>query len=150
MKLAESVSAALLKAVFKREAGKLEEARQELAGSMEKYTGLKYSVVKQGDAASLMMLLGINDSLYPGKCLVLARMLAEEAEISAAAGGADEARDSYAKSLMLYMEALKRGAGESKKTGIDADIRRVIGKLEKYGFTEAERTAVEKYTDGVL
>jgi hypothetical protein len=138
MRMAKAVSAVLLKVAFNRKKKLYDEGLAEIQKSTKDIIGLNYDSINKLPIESLMQVLKINEDLYPGKCLALARLLKEEAEIHVLQGRVEEGKDNYIRSFALYKEVLNFS---SKISGdyvdsLQKDKDSVSDALKKLSVTE--------------
>lgn len=147
LRIFDTLSAILVKIITSKKNKLYPEALSEIRNSTKLLLGMDYGLVKQLSISDLSVLLKINESQYPGKCITLAELLKEDADIASLQGNDDDSYGSYAKSLYLFIEAfiILHKRKESYVEEIDSNIKLILGKLENRGLEADLKIKVSEY-----
>ena len=127
-----------------REKGRDDDALREIDQSMQKLCGLNSQLVNSLSESSLIAALRGGASLDVGKCLVLAGLLKEEADLMADRNLEDDAAARYLKSLALYLEAMHDDARLVLPSYVER-IQEVAGSLDEFVMPLDIRTRLMEY-----
>ena len=127
-----------------REKGRDDDALREIDQSMQKLCGLNSQLVNSLSEASLIAALRGGATLDVGKCLVLAGLLKEEADVLLDRDREDDAAARYLKSLALYLEAMHDDARLVLPSYVER-IQTVAEALDEYRMPLEIRTSLMEY-----
>lgn len=144
MRMISQLAKVLAHVVQLRERGRDDDALREIDQSMQKMCGLNSQLVNSLSEASLIGALRGGASLDVGKCIVLAGLLKEEADILLGRDREDDAADRYLKSLALYLEAMHDDARLNLPSYVDR-VDEVAGKLGEFIIPVAHRKRLMSY-----
>jgi hypothetical protein len=110
-----------------REDGEYEEAIGEITHAYGRMTGLPASMVHALSDKDLIALLTVQSGVAADRCVALAELLREEAQVYDELGNDDEAIPRYLKALRLYLEALadEESLRAADIPGLDDVVQRV-------------------------
>jgi hypothetical protein len=110
-----------------REDGEYEEAIGEITHAYGRMTGLPASMVHALSDEDLIALLTVQSGVAADRCVALAELLREEAQVYDEQGNDDEAIPRYLKALRLYLEALadEESLRAADIPGLDDVVQRV-------------------------
>ncbi len=142
MRLIEQFFLALAGILRKKNKQQYSEALLDIASVYQNLIGLDDRQVHSFSFAELIEWLKIGGRFDSEKCLVLAALLKEEAEIHELAGRAmdDGLHAEYAKAFFLYREALLNDANLESKTTTD-DMGMLAKKLDPAKLTPPQKLA---------
>ena len=106
MRLIEQFVSVLARIVGLKKDGNLDEALEMIKKSGQQYFGLSPQLLESGSDIFLIDLLKTGAEFDPNKCVLLARLLQEHAEVNERLGAVDRSLNSYIKALSLFLEAL--------------------------------------------
>lgn len=144
MRMIQQLVKVLAQILFLRERGRDDDALREIDQSMQRLCGLNSQLVNSLSRASLVAALRGGATLDVGKCLVVAGLLKEEADIVRERGDEDGAADRALKSLALYLEAMHDDARLVLPSYVDR-IREVAVALEDFEVPHDVRTSLMDY-----
>lgn len=127
-----------------REKGRDDDALREVDQSMQKLCGLNSQLVNSLSEASLIAALRGGATLDVGKCLVLAGLLKEEADVLLDRDREDDAAARYLKSLALYLEAMHDDARLVLPSYVER-IQTVAEALDEFMMPLEIRTSLMEY-----
>jgi hypothetical protein len=127
-----------------REKGRDDDALREIDQSMQKLCGLNSQLVNSLSEASLIAALRGGATLDVGKCLVLAGLLKEEADVLLDRDREDDAAARYLKSLALYLEAMHDDARLVLPSYVER-IQTVAEALDEFMMPLEIRTSLMEY-----
>jgi hypothetical protein len=149
MRLIEQFFLALAGILFKKNRQQYTEALSEIVTVYQNLLGLDARQVHSFSFEELIEWLKIGGRFDAEKCLILAMLLKEEAEIHELTGRPmDEGLHAeYAKAFFLYREALLNDASLGSKTTTD-DMRMLAKKLDTARLTTPQRFTLFRYHEG--
>ena len=127
-----------------RDKGRDDDALREIDQSMQKLCGLNSQLVNSLSEASLIAALRGGATLDVGKCLVLAGLLKEEADVLLDRDREDDAAARYLKSLALYLEAMHDDARLVLPSYVER-IQTVAEALDEFMMPLEIRTSLMEY-----
>src|SRR5580693_3915806 len=92
---------ALLRVFNLREAGQYDDALKEIEDACQKYLGLNAQLIAVASDSLLLSLLTLGDRLDTRKCLFLAKLLNEQAQVFELKGEQQKSLWSYTRALSL-------------------------------------------------
>jgi hypothetical protein len=136
MRLIEQFFLVLSRILFKKNAQRYSEALSEIETAYKNLLGLDARQVHSMPFDELIEWLKMGGRFDAEKCLILAALLKEEAEIRELAGRPmdDGLHDDYVNAFFLFREALQRDPGLGSKTARD-DMRRLALRLDPARLT---------------
>lgn len=105
MKIAQMMATVIAKIVLKKDQKLYDEAEKEIEEAALSIAGIDLKLIKLFSDEDLVKLIKTSD-LYAGKCIAAAELLNEYGKLKELTGKPEECRDSYLKSLRLYIEAV--------------------------------------------
>jgi|HubBroStandDraft_6_1064221.scaffolds.fasta_scaffold09826_2 hypothetical protein len=139
---------ALLKIFKLREEGKYEEALKEIDGACEMYLGLNARIMDIASDTTLLSLLTIGKELDTEKCLFLARLLNEQAQIFEVKKEDSKSYWSYTRSLRLYIESLILDRELRSEDNL-ADVSVIVARLEGRSLSAELKSRLVVYAEKV-
>jgi hypothetical protein len=146
MRLIEQFFLVLARILFKKNAQKYTEALSEIETSYKHLLGLDARQVHSLSYEELIEWLKMGGRFDAEKCLVLAALQKEEAEIHELAGRTldDGLHTEYAKAFLLYREALQHDAGPESKWAQD-EMKTLVKKLDPARLTPPRKFVLFRY-----
>ncbi len=145
MRMIEQLSRVLVQIVFHKKNGEYEQAVVQINSTLKSLVGLDPEIIKALPAEEIIRLLHIGDQLEAGKCLVIGRLLKEQAEISQISDPTDlSISELYEKSLSLYLEAIL-SIQDFKETGYLQDVTELISVLDGYSLNQSVKFKLFRY-----
>ncbi len=146
MRLIEQFSLVLARILFKKNTQKYIEALSEIETAYNHLLGLDARQVHSLSFEELIEWLKMGGRFDAEKCLILAALQKEEAEIHELAGRPmdDGLHAEYAKAFFLYWEALQHDASPESKTALD-EMKTLVKKLDPARLTPARKFALFRY-----
>jgi tetratricopeptide (TPR) repeat protein len=129
-----------------KEAGEIEEAQQLIRLSFHRLTGLGFDAIEKMSDKDILSLFSIN-GFNAAKCLSIALLLREEADVCFAKGEFDRSDDIYEKSLNLFL-AVHSTDSEFNTEETLREIDDIILKMDNAKITVDAKEKLQKLING--
>ncbi len=116
MRLVEQVAKMLASFVAKREAGRLDEARQELDAICQEHLGLTLDFVKRNSPEAIAQILAAAGGVRHARAVLLSELLTHDADLSSDAGRVAEATVARLHAFCLLADSMEMLSREEQAT----------------------------------
>ena len=137
-RVAEDVGLALAQIIYYKEIHDYQGALSLIDESFKQAVGAGSSFIHAISEKTLLAMLTLLDVLNLEKALLMATLLKAEGDIYEGQGNADEAYDSYLKSLNLFLEILLCD-DNLHDLHVSTEVEDLLGKLEAYELPQNTR-----------
>jgi tetratricopeptide (TPR) repeat protein len=134
----------LIKLLRLKESKEYETALATIGQTFHQFFGLSSEFINSAPVGELIALLKVGDILDTDKCVILADLLKEEAEVYEARNNLDESYHRYLKSLNLFLEAFLSG-GKTNLSEYFSGIETVADKLGPYEIPANTKAKLWQY-----
>jgi len=134
MRMIEQLVKVVSKILFNKEMGNYQEANDNIESALTNISGLDYNLLNELSAKDIISLLGItkDDRTVSIKCIVIAKLLKEKAEIKELINGGNPASiHDYQTALNLYLEGIL--SNKNKDISLSdyyLDVKKIIKTLK--------------------
>jgi tetratricopeptide (TPR) repeat protein len=139
---------ALLRVFNLREAGQYDDALKEIEDACQKYLGLNAQLIAVASDSLLLSLLTLGDRLDTRKCLFLAKLLSEQAQVFELKGEQQKSFWSYTRALSLYAESLSCD-GDLRSDDNIQDVAFIRSRLEGHPLSAEQETRLARYDEKI-
>jgi hypothetical protein len=145
MRMIEQLSQVLVQIIFHKRNEEYDQAVVQINRALKSLVGLEPETIHSLSAEEIIQLLKLGDRFESEKCLVVAKLIKEDAEVMQLSNPGDQSIDrSYEKSLYLYLEALL-AIPDFEEESYLKDISELIGKLQDYPVTQTLKFKLFRY-----